>query len=224
MKTPPDIRAPAPTPEAIDALLTRWATADRHPLIAEHVAIVAAERALASARVADIPEAANDRRWFPAALIGGGMAAAVAGVMFVGGQSPLSPSIPADSVELAAAEPAPVQREAAPQELAFASTSDGVVPGIPPAYIPPSDPMAADIAVSDIAVPDVEIPDMATAAAPAAPTPFGAPRRATDGGTRLAALNEELAAGGFSLDEPNDDLFMVGHVFTPRPEEEMFLP
>ncbi|MGB3721399.1 MAG: hypothetical protein WA979_01100, partial [Pacificimonas sp.] len=66
--------------------------------------------------------------------------------------------------------------------------------------------------------------EFARADASAASAPFGAPRRVGGGSpaAQSAAISEDL--GTINFDNANDDLFMVGHVFTPRPEEEFLIP
>ncbi|MEO0499724.1 MAG: hypothetical protein AAF205_04090, partial [Pseudomonadota bacterium] len=85
---------------------------------------------------------------------------------------------------------------------------------------------------------DVGQPQMAEMDAPAAGSPvstpsmdaedpFGAPQMLPDDMQMASAAGvagDVPVLSGADFDQPNDDLLMVGYVFTPRPEEEFILP
>ena len=88
--------------QPVDALLTRWATAGREVDVPPGAALAAADRALGAARGVS----AAPKRWFPAAVFGGSMAAAVAGVLLLAPAS--DPAAPVTGApQLAEAEPDP---------------------------------------------------------------------------------------------------------------------
>ena len=196
--------------DGVDALLTRWATTDRDPAIEPGAAMAAADRAMATARIEAMAQPANDRRWMPPALFGGGIAAAIAGVMFVSsGGGPVGAPAPAGSVPQAA-----TAEIAATEAPPAAFTAPAPVAEIAPVELASTDPAE----VPEPARPAPEAPPVALASAddPApGDAPFGAPRRLAAGAQLATAGMEE-----FDFTEANDDLFMAGYVFTPRPEEE----
>ena len=112
--------APMNDDDAIDGLLTRWAR-DRHVELSPDAASAAADRALAQIRAEDgrgaLRAGSAGRRWMPAAIVGGSMAAALGGVLLL---------TPATQV----AE-APAGQIAAPQTFAAAEPGSTPLSSLP---------------------------------------------------------------------------------------------
>ena len=102
MNGEPGSYSPANDEEPVDALLRAWARR-REIDVPPGAALAAANAALAEARSAPLTR----RRWFPAAVFGGSVAAALTGVLLVGPDGGPSPQAGAGSaLEIAAASEA----------------------------------------------------------------------------------------------------------------------
>ncbi len=176
MKSPETIRYPGTRPEPIDHMLSLWASQGRDVPVSPGDALAAADAALAAAARGP----AVQRRWLPgAAMFGGGMAAAIAGVLVFSGTGP---------------DAAPGAAPAADTQIASAPTAENIE-------------LASTF--------ETDLGDAA---------PFGAPQRVGGDIPEIQTASLENDLGNMSFDGANDDLLMVGYVFTPRPEEELMLP